>query len=110
METRGERILFLTAEWSLIIAWILAFGVIWRQSLLVVFFVVIPLGDAARFVYIVSLLLMTVLAVVVMTMLGTWIERRPAHHSLWWRWLVGWAWFGLSTALGYAIILVGINT
>jgi hypothetical protein len=55
-------------------------------------------------------LLMTVLAVVVMTMLGTWIERRPKSHSLLRRWLVGWAWFGLSTALGYAIILVGINT
>ncbi len=110
METRGERILFLTAEWSLIIAWILAFGLIWRQSLLYIFFVFLPMGDAARFVYIVSLLLMTVLAVVVMTMLGTWIERRPKSHSLLRRWLVGWAWFGLSTALGYAIILVGINT
>ena len=110
METRWERVQFLSSEWSLIIAWILAFGLIWRQSLLYIFFVFLPMGDAARFVYIVSLLLITVLAVVVMTMLGTWIERRPKSHSLLRRWLVGWAWFGLSTALGYAIILVGINT
>lgn len=109
METRGERILFLTAEWSLIIAWMLALGLIWRQSLLAICFVFLPLGDAARFTYIVSILLMTVLSVVIMTMMGTWIQRRPESHSLLRRWLVGWVWFGLSTALGYAIILVGIN-
>ncbi|NBU64281.1 MAG: hypothetical protein EBS29_07270 [Chloroflexia bacterium] len=66
-------------------------------------------GDAAQFTYIVSILLMTVLSVVVLTMMGTWIERRPPTHSLLRRWLVGWVWFGLVTALGYGIILLGIN-
>jgi hypothetical protein len=52
---------------------------------------------------------MTVISVVVMTLMGTWIQRRPESHSLLRRWLVGWAWFGLITAIGYGIILVGIN-
>ena len=110
METRWERVQFLSSEWSLIIAWMLAFGLIWRQSLLFIFFVIFPLGDAAQFTYIVSIMLMTVISVVVMTMMGTWIQRRPESHSLLRRWLVGWAWFGMSTAIGYAIIFVGINT
>ena len=109
METRWERVQFLSSEWSLIIAWMLAFGLIWRQSLLFIFFVIFPLGDAAQFVYIVSILLMTVISVVVMTLMGTWIQRRPATQSLLRRWLVGWVWFGLITAIGYGIILVGIN-
>lgn len=109
METRWERVLFLSSEWSLIIAWMLAFGLIWRQSLLFIFFVIFPLGDAAQFTYIVSILLMTVISVVVMTLMGTWIQRRPAAHSLLRRWVVGWVWFGLITAIGYSIILVGIN-
>ena len=109
METRWERVLFLSSEWSLIIAWMLAFGLIWRQSLLFIFFVIFPLGDAAQFTYIVSILLMTVISVVVMTLMGTWIQRRPATHSLLRRWVVGWVWFGLITAIGYSIILVGIN-
>jgi hypothetical protein len=109
METRWQRIMFLASEWSLIIAWMLVFGLIWRQSLLFIFFVLFPLGDAAQFTYIVSILLMTVLSVVVMTMMGTWIERRPTTHSLLRRWLVGWGWFGIITAIGYGIILLGIN-
>ena len=109
METRWERVQFLCSEWSLIIAWMLAFGLIWRQSLLYIFFVIFPLGDAAQFVYIVSILLMTVISVVVMTLMGTWIQCRPATQSLLRRWLVGWVWFGLITAIGYGIILVGIN-
>jgi len=109
METRWQRVMFLAAEWSLIIAWMLALGIIWRQSLLFIFFVIFPLGDAAQFTYIVSILLMTVISVVVMTLMGTWIQRRPATHSLLRRWVVGWGWFGLTTALGYGIILLGIN-
>ena len=63
METRRERLLFLTYEWSLIIGWMLAFGLIWRQSLLFVYFVFIPLGDAAQLAYLSSMLVLFIGAV-----------------------------------------------
>jgi hypothetical protein len=110
METRRERLLFLTYEWSLVLGWMLAFGLVWRQSLLFLYFVIFPMGDAAQFIYLVSMMILFVGAVVVMGLMGMWLNRRPRTQPLMQRWLVGLGWFVLSTAIGYGIILIGINT
>ena len=109
METRRERLLFLTYEWSLVIGWMLAFGLVWRQSLLFLFFVIIPLGDAAQFIYMMCMLVLFVGAVAMMGLMGMWLNRRPMAQSLSRRWLFGLGWLVLSTAIGYAIIIIGIN-
>ncbi len=110
LETRGERLLFLTYEWSLIIGWMLAFGLIWRQSLLFIYFEFISLGDAAQFTYLISMLVLFVGAVATMGLMGMWLQRRPTAQPLLRRWLIGLGWFALVNSIGYGIILVGLNT
>ena len=68
-----------------------------------------PDGDAAQFIYLVSMMILFVGAVVVMGLMGMWLNRRPRTQPLAQRWLVGLGWFVLSTAIGYGIILIGIN-
>jgi len=110
METRRERLLFLTYEWSLIIGWMLAFGLIWRQSLLFIYFEFISLGDAAQFVYLMTMLVLFVGVVAMMGLMGMWLQRRPTAQPLVRRWLVGLGWFALINSIGYGIILIGLNT
>lgn len=109
METRRARLLFLTYEWSLVIGWMLAFGLIWRQSLLFLFFVIFPMGDAAQFIYMMSMLIVFIGVVAVMGLMGMWLNRRPTAQPLSKRWLIGLGWLGLCTVIGYGIILIGIN-
>ena len=109
METRSARLLFLTYEWSLIIGWMLAFGLIWRQSLLFLFFVIFPMGDAAQFIYLVSMLILFIGAVAIMGLMGMWLKQRPTAQPLFRRWLTGLIWFLASSVIGYSIIIIGIN-
>jgi len=109
METRRERLLFLVYEWSLIIGWMLAFGLIWRQSLLFIYFEFIPLGDAAQFVYLMTMLVLFVGVVAMMGLMGMWLQRRPTGQPLFRRWLTGLVWFLASSIIGYGIIIIGIN-
>lgn len=105
-ETVRERVVFLVLEWILIVGWLLSLAMIWRQSVFYTIYVGIGFGWGNRAIFIIMVMVLMGLAVVALTMTGVWLTNRPKTQTLFIRWVIGMLWLAITSAIGYAIIMI----
>lgn len=105
-ETVPQRLWFMALEWTLIIGWLIVLLIVWREALFYVYYVQFTLGRAARAVYVLSMLVLSIGCVGAVALSGYWLKRRPRGQALSRRWLIGIGWIALAFLLGYVVVFI----